>query len=146
MEKFLTIKHLSIALIILILGLQASHKADAVQTAQTMLLIKRQTRDERGYLIDLNKEPVPEPVSSGGIVEEHRSTSIDLAELNPSSMQNVRPKLERIPLPVSVNRLIKTVNEFLDFNFLIKPGLSEQEKEVYRNKVKIERQRERRKM
>lgn len=103
MENFLTLNHLFIALVILCSGLQASHKANAVQKAQTMVLIKRQALDERGNLIDLNKEPEPEPASSGGgFVENLRSTSTDLAGSKPSSMQDMKRKPKRIILPVSM--------------------------------------------
>ncbi|PWN32911.1 uncharacterized protein FA14DRAFT_157604 [Meira miltonrushii] len=125
MSSSLSNLYLLLILIIPVIGVHAGPERYSVYPAQSTLMFKRQVRDGNGKLIDLNKEPTPEP-DSGDMLEGGQLASMELArKMRPSHRANYKRVYRKGAGPP--------------------PGLSEDEKRLFRNKVKREQQRERRK-
>lgn len=78
------------ALIISAMGLQASRDIYIGQSAQSISFFKRQVTDLNGRMIDLNKEPSPEPISQD-TAEGTKFASLELArKMRPSTKANVK--------------------------------------------------------
>lgn len=87
-KNILITYYASFSLFVLITGLQASRE-----------LKKRQARDERGKLIDLNKEPSPEPTSVD-IRDKSKSTPPEPNHEVVSSFPSKKGKSFKTRLPV----------------------------------------------